>query len=72
MEAAITEAVKRASPCQETFVGVLVERTATKVRLEPNWTVNGIKFGRTDRQEAKRAATAVVEHMQREIQFLAI
>jgi hypothetical protein len=66
MQAAITEAVKKADPGCEPFVGVIVQRTKPTSRLEANWAVRGIKFGRADRNKASNAVTAIVERMQRE------
>jgi hypothetical protein len=66
MQAAITEAVRKADPGCEPFVGVIVQRTKPTSRLEANWTVRGIMFGRADRNKASDAVTAIVERMQRE------
>jgi hypothetical protein len=64
MQAAITEAVKRADPDCEAFVGVFVERTTRTSILEVNWAVRGIKFGRADRSKAHDAVSRIVERMQ--------
>jgi hypothetical protein len=63
MQAAITEAVKRADPDCEAFVGVFVERTTRTSILEVNWAVRGIKFGRADRSKAHDAVSRIVERM---------
>jgi hypothetical protein len=64
MQAAITEAVKKANPDCEAFVGVFVERTKRTSNLEANWAVKGIKFGRADRSKAHDAVNRIVERMQ--------
>jgi hypothetical protein len=61
MQAAITEAVKKADPDCEPFVGVIVERTKRSSLAEANWAIRGIKFGSADRNKASDAATTVVE-----------
>jgi hypothetical protein len=55
MQAAITEAVKKANPDCEAFVDVFVERTKRTSILGANWAVKGIKFGRADRSKAHDA-----------------
>jgi hypothetical protein len=64
MQAAITEAVKKADPDCEAFVGVFVGRTTRTSILEANWTIKGIKFGRADRSKAHDAVNRIVERMQ--------
>jgi hypothetical protein len=66
MQAAILEAVKKADPACEPFIGVIVERTKGSSLLEANWAVKGIKFGRADRNKAGNAVNRVVERMQRD------
>jgi hypothetical protein len=46
MQAAITEAVKKADPDCEPFIGVIVERTNRSSLAKANWAIRGIKFGR--------------------------
>jgi len=69
LESTITEAVKAAPGC-EAFVGVIVQRTTPKSRLDANWELRGIKFGRADRRIAKEVLTPIVERMQREFRLL--
>jgi hypothetical protein len=66
LELAITDAVKAAAPGCEDFLGVIVEHTTPKSRLDPNWDVRGVKFGKADRQTTDKALASVVERMQRE------
>jgi hypothetical protein len=68
LELAITEAVRAAPDC-EAFVGVVVQRTAPRSRLNGNWELRGTKFGRTDRKIAKEVLTPIVERMQREFRL---
>jgi len=65
LELTITEAVQAAAGC-EAFVGVTIQRTTPKSRLDATWELRGIKFGRTDRKLAREALTPIVERMQRE------
>jgi hypothetical protein len=64
LEEKITVAVKADYAC-EAFVGVIVERLRGKSSLEANWSIKGIKFGRTDRDKAGPMVDEVVEWMQR-------
>jgi hypothetical protein len=66
LELAISEAVKNAAPGCEDFVGVIVQHKTPKSRLDPNWAIRGVKFGKADRQVTDEALTTVVERMQRE------
>lgn len=66
LELAISEAVKEAAPGCEDFVGVIVRHQPPKSRLDPNWAVQGVKFGKADRNMVNEALAAVVERMQRE------
>ena len=68
LQSAITDAVKKESSC-EAFVGVIVERTTPKSRLDANWALIGVKFGRADRKKANQAVTTVVERMQRDFRL---
>lgn len=64
MQAAITEAVKKADPDCEAFVGVFVERTKRTSLSEANWALKGIKFGRADRKKAGDAVNRIIERLQ--------
>jgi hypothetical protein len=66
LELTITEAVRKAAPTCEGLVGVIIQQTKPKSRSEPNWSVQGIKFGRADRKVAHGALAGVVERMQKE------
>ena len=66
LEMTISEAVQRTAPSCQDFVGVIVQRTTPKSRLDPNWTVQGAKFGKADRKVADEALAAIVKRMQRE------
>jgi hypothetical protein len=66
LELAIMEAVKKAAPSCEEFVGVIIQHETPKSRLDPNWAIRGVKFGNADRKMANEALATVVERMQRE------
>jgi hypothetical protein len=66
LESAITEAVKKAESCCEAFLGVIVERRTPISRLDANWVVKGIRFGRADRDKSSKALARIVKRMQHE------
>jgi hypothetical protein len=66
LQSAITEAVKQADPDCEAFVGVIVQRETPKARLDANWALKGVRFGKADRDKSRKALTTIVERMQRE------
>ena len=69
LQAAITDAVKRSDPDCEVFVDVIVEHAEPKSQFDVNWTLKGIKFGRSDREKAAQAVAVVVTRMQREFRL---
>ena len=71
MQSAITEAVKKADPDCEAFIGVIVQRETPKVRFDPNWAIRGIRFGKADRDKSGLALATIVERMQREFSLAA-
>ena len=68
LELAITETVKAAPGC-EAFVGVIIQRITPKSRQDANWEIRAIRFGRMDRQIARRALAPIVERMQQEFRL---
>jgi hypothetical protein len=62
LQSAITEAVKKADPDCEAFVGVIVQRETPKARLDANWAIRGVRYG----EKCSKALTTIVERMQRE------
>jgi hypothetical protein len=68
LELMIRDAVKAAPGC-EAFVGVIIQRTTPKSRLESNWEIRGIRFGGMDREIAREALTPIIEQMQREFRL---
>jgi hypothetical protein len=68
LELMIREAVKAAPGC-EAFLGVIIQRTTPKSRLDSNWEIRGIRFGGMDRKIAREALTPIVERMQREFRL---
>jgi hypothetical protein len=68
LELAITEAVK-AEPGCEAFVGVFVKAEESKSCCDANWSIRGVKFGRTDRDKSSKVLASIVERMQRELRL---
>src|SRR5882724_9906247 len=66
LESAISDAIKKAAPGCEDFVGVIVQHTTPRSHRDPNWDVRGVKFGKADRKAVDEALAAVVERMQHE------
>ena len=66
LQSAIAEAVKKADPDCEAFVGVVVQRETPKAHLDANWAIKGVRFGNADRDKSSKALTTIVERMQRE------
>jgi hypothetical protein len=66
LQSAITEAVKKADPDCEAFVGIIVQRETPKARLDANWAIRGVRYGNADRDKCSKALTMIVERMQRE------
>ena len=66
LQLAITEAVKKADPDCEAFVGVIVQRELPKASLYANWAIRGVRFGRADRDKSSKALATIVERMQRD------
>jgi hypothetical protein len=65
LEVAIAAAVNPVPGC-EAFVGVVIGSTSPKSRLDVNWELRGIKFGRADREIARQALRPIVERMQQQ------
>jgi hypothetical protein len=66
LQSAITEAVKKADPDCEAFVGVIVQRETPQERFDANWAIRGVRYGNADRDKCSKALTTIVERMQRE------
>jgi hypothetical protein len=66
LESAIGEAVRNAAPNCEAFVGVIVEQTMPKSRLDANWAVRGMRFGTANREAVNDALIPIVERMKTE------
>jgi hypothetical protein len=69
LEFEITQATKMADPCCAEFVGVVVQRVKSKSSSGANWSLRGIKFGRSDRKTVGDVLTTIVERMQREFRL---
>ena len=66
LQLAITEAVKKADPDCESFIGVIVQRETPEASLDANWAIRGVRFGKADRDKSSKALAAIVGRMQRE------
>jgi hypothetical protein len=66
LQSAIREAVKQFDPECKDFVDVIVEQRRPQSRLDANWEIKGIKFGRSDRHKAGQALSVIVARMQGE------
>jgi hypothetical protein len=71
LQSAITKAVRKADPKCEGFIGVIVPRQAPKARLDADWTIKGVRFGKADRDTSNVALATIVERMQREFSLAA-
>src|SRR5262249_34469391 len=69
IELAIAEAVKKTAPGCEDFIGVVIRQTNPKSRLDVNWELRGIRFGKADREMVNEAVASVVERMQRQFRL---
>jgi transposase InsO family protein len=69
LELAIAEAVRKASPACEGFLSVIVEPKMPKSRLDPDWDIRGVRFGKADRKMVDEALSTVVKRMQQEIRL---
>jgi hypothetical protein len=69
LELAITEAVRRAGPGCEAFVGVVVRPTIPRSALDVNWELHGVKFGKADRRAVNEALPPVIERMRKEFRL---
>jgi hypothetical protein len=69
IELAIAEAVKKTAPGCEDFIGVVIRQTTPRSRLDVNWELRGIRFGKADREMANEAVASVVERMQRDFRL---
>lgn len=71
LELAIAEALRKAAPDCEGFAGVIVRQTTPNSRSDANWVLQGVKFGKADRQTIRAALPSIVERMQREYKLTA-
>jgi hypothetical protein len=68
LELAIAEAVRNSSPECSAFIGVIVERVIPASPGGVNWTVKGIKFGKTERDRCSASVSSYVEERQRDFE----
>jgi len=74
LQSAITKAVKKADRADRKgagFVGVIVQRQTPKARLDADWAIKGVLFGKADRDTCSVALATIVERMQREFSLAA-
>ena len=69
LQTAITEAVKKSDPDCYAFVDVVIEPAEPKSRLDANWAIKGVRFGRSDREKAAQAVAAITSRMQSEFRL---
>ena len=69
LQTAITEAVKKFSPECQAFIEVILTDPTTEPQVDANWTVKGIKFGRSNRAKASEALNVVVARMAQEFRL---
>jgi hypothetical protein len=69
LELAIAEAVKTGSPECSGLIGIIVERVVPKVPGGANWAIQGIKFGKADRDKCAAAIAKLVEEGQFEFEL---
>ncbi|HEY3792549.1 MAG TPA: hypothetical protein VGM09_12010 [Bradyrhizobium sp.] len=67
LELNITEAVQKAAPECEGFLGVILKKTTPRSRRDANWQVQGVKFGKADRKIAGEALTTIIERMRKDV-----
>jgi hypothetical protein len=68
LEMAIAETVKSAPGCED-FVGVIVRPKTPSSRLDADWELRGVRFGKTDRKIAYEHLEKVVAHLQQEFRL---
>lgn len=69
LELEIAQATKMADPNCAELVGVVVQRVKSKSSSDVNWSLRGIKFGRSDRKAVDHVLSTIVERMQREFRL---
>jgi hypothetical protein len=69
LELAIADAVKKAAPGCEAFVGVIVQQTTPRSRFDTNWAIRGVKYGKAGREAVTGALATIVERMQQEFRL---
>jgi hypothetical protein len=66
----ILQAVKATPDC-ENLIGVFVQPTTPKTDLEPNWEIQGVRFGKTDRKLVNEALATVITRLQQKYRISA-
>ena len=68
LQSAIEQALRTAPSCED-FVGVVVRPKTSKSYTEPNWDVQGVKFGKADRIIVSDTLAKVVARLQEEFRL---
>lgn len=66
LQSAIREAVKQFDPECKDFIDVIVKERRPQSRLDANWEIKGVRFGRSDRNKAGQALSVIVARLQGE------
>ena len=64
LEQMIAEVVKASGTDCEGFVGVIVERVNPVPPVGPNWTIKGVRFGKSNRELCAAALSACIPEKQ--------
>jgi hypothetical protein len=66
LQSAISHAVRKYDSACDAFVGVIVQPETPKSRFDANWTIKGVKFGKSDRNKSTQAVATILPRMQQE------
>jgi hypothetical protein len=66
LQSAISHAVRKYDSACDGFVDVIVQPETPKFRFDANWSIRGVKFGKSDRNKSTQAVATIVSRMQRE------
>jgi hypothetical protein len=66
LEMAIANAVRSSDPHCNAFVGINVERVSPASRIDANWNVMGIKYGKAKRDRCDATISVIIDPMQLE------
>jgi hypothetical protein len=69
LELTIADAVRRCDPHCRPLVGIIVERVVPASAGGANWAVQGVKYGKADRERCCTAMSIVVKEGMREFEI---